>query len=145
MRGLQIATDRGVIVRLMTTQRHRRIIPATQRPTRDAGTPRATSWASKPKNRALIAKVKAARFHHASDDYGLTYQLTYQSCRFCGVACYRSVDREHGDCSLPRAAGERCRGLWKYSVRHYVCSECRWQILLGLQPALSRAKHVEEF
>lgn len=35
------------------------------------------------------------------------YGISYQVCRFCH-----------------RGAGE-CEGLWKYGVRHWVCTECR--------------------
>ena len=34
--------------------------------------------------------------------------LTYQTCRFCRLGI-----------------GEAPDGLWKYGVRHYVCSDCR--------------------
>jgi len=49
------------------------------------------SWATKPKNAALIAKVRNARFFHYTPD------LTYQSCRFCQTACYASKDLHHGE------------------------------------------------
>ncbi len=41
----------------------------------------------------------------------LRYGLTYQSCRFC-KASYPNVE-----------------GLWKYAVRHYICSACRNKVI----------------
>jgi hypothetical protein len=97
------------------------------------------SWASKPVNRALMQKVKSAHFFHS---FGLSGNigLTYQSCRFCGEAAFRHEDREHGECTMPKYTGSRCRGLWRYAVRHYVCSDCRKDIVIGLPPAKSRSK-----
>lgn len=45
-------------------------------------------------------------------DCGHPYGLTYQKCRFCG-ASWPDVEE-----------------LWKYSVRHYICSSCRDRKLL---------------
>ena len=89
-------------------------------------------WSDKPTNRALMEKTQKAHFHHymGGDDYG----LTYQSCRFCGEACFRSKDQEHGDCYIRVRTFEDCRGLWKYGVRHYLCSECRKNVMLGIAP-----------
>lgn len=96
------------------------------------------SWSDKPKNRALMEKVRAAHFLHYMQ--GRDYGLTYQSCRFCGEACFRNKDREHGDCPIRQRTYEDCRGLWKYNVRHYICSECRKDVLLGLKPTRKRGE-----
>jgi hypothetical protein len=40
------------------------------------------------------------------------YGLSYQSCRFCH-----------------RGIVDRLKGLWKYSVRHYICDDCRKKAL----------------
>ena len=87
------------------------------------------SWAQKPKNRALMERIARAHFFHFS-----AFGLTYQSCRFCGTWAKENEDRDHGDCPLPGRFGNVCRGLWKYAVRHYVCSECRKNVVLGLAP-----------
>lgn len=100
------------------------------------------SWATKPENKALMAKVKAAHFCH-SFGLGGGSGLTYQSCRFCGEACFINEDREHGTCPIPQHTGDWCRGLWKYNVRHYICSDCRKDILIGLPPAKSKAGRAE--
>ncbi len=39
--------------------------------------------------------------------------ISYQTCRFCGLG------------------SETFDGLWKYGVRHYVCSPCRDAITSG--------------
>ena len=44
------------------------------------------------------------------------YGLSYQCCRFCG----QGGNTHH-----------RPDGLWKYGVRHYVCSPCRDAITSG--------------
>ena len=94
--------------------------------------PQHRSWTDKPENRALRGKAQTAHFCHymGGDDYG----LTYQSCRFCGEACFRNKDQEHGDCYIRTRTFEDCRGLWKYGIRHYFCSECRKNVLLGIAP-----------
>ena len=69
------------------------------------------TWATYPKNRELIEKVRRAHFHHFSDTGG---GLTYQSCRFCGEACFRNEDKGHGaECWFIKNTGTVCRGLWK--------------------------------
>ena len=87
------------------------------------------SWAQKPKNRQLMERVSRAHFFHFSE-----FGLTYQTCRFCQTWGKDNVDREHGPCPLPGRTDLVCRGLWKYAVRHYLCSECRKSIMLGLAP-----------
>lgn len=62
------------------------------------------SWPATAKTWALMEKVEAAVFFPTGD-----FGLTSQSCRFCRV--------------VPTS------GLWKYSVRHYICSECRRGLL----------------
>lgn len=91
------------------------------------------SWAMKPKNRVLMSKAEAAHFHH-SFGLGGDYGLTYQACRFCGSGACETEDDSHGDCYIRKRWGGPCRGLWKYSVRHYVCIKCRKSLLLGLRP-----------
>jgi len=95
-----------------------------------------TSWAMRPKNRVLVERVTAAHFFHYLErsEYG----LTYQSCRFCGTACFENEDRAHGACGIREHVP--CRGLWKYAVRHYVCSDCRKDLLIGLPPAQSKSR-----
>lgn len=96
------------------------------------------TWASYPKNRELMEKVQRAHFQHFS---GNGSGLTYQSCRFCGEACHQSEDRDHGaNCWFIKNTGAVCRGLWKYNVRHYLCSDCRKDVLLGLRPAKARGR-----
>ena len=90
-------------------------------------------WSMKPENRALMAKVATAHFFHHTPYSG--GGLTYQSCRFCKAANYEKEEREHvANCWFIKNTGEVCRGLWRYSVRHYICSECRKSVLLGLAP-----------
>ena len=45
--------------------------------------------------------------------YHPTWGLSYQSCRFCKGSAYQS----------PGPNGNP--GLWKYSIRHYICGRCR--------------------
>lgn len=94
---------------------------------------RKASWSYQPRHRALMEQARVAHFHHS---FGLGGEsgLTYQSCRFCGLACFMNEDEEHGACGIAQRTGERCRGLWKYAVRHYLCSSCRKSVLLGLAP-----------
>lgn len=54
----------------------------------------------------LRDKVERAIFRKAD----LTYGLTYQCYRFCGVSAFRA---------------RGVRGLWRYGVRYYVCDDCR--------------------
>ena len=54
--------------------------------------------------------------------------FTYQSCRFC-----KRVVSEG-----PMAAG--VPGLWKYGVRHYICDDCRDDLLLGFRPTVTAGR-----
>ena len=91
------------------------------------------SWTETAKHQALREKIRLTRtfLHFTPSGYS---SLTYQSCRFCGAACYDNHDAEHGPCPMPASTGAECRGLWKYAVRHYLCSPCRSRIVLGLRP-----------
>lgn len=99
------------------------------------------SWAMKPKNQALTERVRGSHFHHVLPG---GYGLTYQSCRFCGLAGYQSEDRDvHSSeghaCEIRKRVGDVCRGLWKYSVRHYICATCRTRVLAGSPPQKRKA------
>ena len=82
---------------------------------------------------ALQAAVEKARFSHAIEN-ATASELSYQSCRFCKLWCFRNYDAGHGNkCWFEDLNGE-CRGLWKYGVRHYICTECRRLVLARLTP-----------
>lgn len=69
----------------------------------------ATRWA---KARAISPATKAklraidGELWHWSEFYKVSTSITYQTCRFC--------KRGHPELN----------GLWKYSVRHWICDDC---------------------
>ena len=89
-------------------------------------------WSSKPENLKLMQRVRDAHFQHLAGVGGSG--LTYQSCRFCGNTAETNADNHDDKCWFSQNRGETCRGLWKYNVRHYICSACRRSVLLGLKP-----------
>ena len=93
-------------------------------------------WSFKPESKRLIESVKKAHFRHVMQG---GYGLTYQSCRFCRMASHQRYDDDHGECTIKERTFEKCRGLWKYGVRHYICGPCRKSVLLGLKPKKQEA------
>lgn len=103
----------------------------------DRGGPGVRSWATKPRNRALMGKVSAAHFSHFTLSPG-SVGLSYQSCRFCLTAGRDNEDAGHGAQCWYLKHEDACRGLWRYAIRHYVCTRCRGDILAGLAPQRRR-------
>ena len=57
--------------------------------------------------------------------------FSYQSCRFC----HRAIS--------PAPAPAGVAALWKYGVRHYICDDCRSDVLIGWWPARRRTRGKE--
>ena len=90
------------------------------------------TWGQSHRAKELREALSKAHFMHVLPG---SRGLTYQKCRFCPRDCYSNSD-DHGDrhCYCRDPLADKCRGLWKYSVRHYMCSECRKDVLIGLKP-----------
>ena len=90
--------------------------------------------------KTLAARVRDAHFFHMSRGYSDT-GLTYQSCRFCGAGARDSEAVHDRACwFLTNGDGSKCRGLYRYAVRHYICHKCRADVLLDRPPGSSGRK-----